>query len=209
MGTKLHFRRDELLVAPPFAVFGVGQIPPVPVGKAEVQPGRGGAIEFVRRLIVPHPVTAVVGEPELPGPGMPVEPDRVAHPAGKYLQVAPIREHAHDRGKARILLLADVAWSSHRNVEPAVRPEADELPAVMTLVRKRVVDRYRLGRVIEPLFDVVKADHAADLGDVEGAIAESHPVGRFQAAGNDDHFVCLVVAVVVYKGVDLALATAT
>ena len=56
------------------------------------------AVQLVRRQVVPHPVAAVVGEPELPGVRVPVEPDRVPHPRREDLQPRAVGPHPHDRG---------------------------------------------------------------------------------------------------------------
>lgn len=208
MGAKLHLRRDELFAASLHPVLRVGDVPSVPVRETEMEPGFGGAIEFVRGPIVPQPVAAVVGEPEFAAAGMPVEADGVAHPMGKDLQVAAVRVHAHDRSEAWILLLADVAGGSHRDVEFVVRPEADELPAVVTLVRERGIDDHRFWWRPQPGFDVIKAQDAIDLRHVKGAFTKSHTVRRAQSAGDDEHFVGLLVVVAVDQSVDLPRAAA-
>lgn len=117
---------------------------------------------------------------------MPVEADGVAHSPCEDLQVSAVRIHAHDGGEPRVALFAHVAWRSDRDVEPAVRSEADELPAMVGFVRERVVHDHRSGRICQAVFDVVKAEHPAHLRHVEGAVAERDPVGHLQAPGDGE-----------------------
>src|SRR5437016_6084346 len=63
--TKPLLRGDELRARPALAEAVVGEVASVTVRIPEVEPGSRRAVQLVGRLVVPHPVTAVVGEPEL------------------------------------------------------------------------------------------------------------------------------------------------
>jgi len=56
------------------------------VGKAEVAARRRCIVQFIGRKIVPQPIAAVVGEPQFAGLRVPVEPHRISHALGKYLE---------------------------------------------------------------------------------------------------------------------------
>src|SRR5437867_13321836 len=64
------------------------------IGKA-VKAAGPKLVQFVRRDVVAHSVSAVVGEEH--GAAVPVEADRVPHAPGDALKVGPILVHADDR----------------------------------------------------------------------------------------------------------------
>ena len=175
-------------------------------GKPKWRPGSGRVVQRVGRLLVAQPVAAVVGEPELFGLGVPREADRVADAAGVDPQVATVGVHAVDGGVDRRgrLVIADVARRPDRHVEATVGSEGDELPAVRPVGRELVVDHHRLGRRLQVRLDVVVAQDAVDLGDVEVAVAERDAVRHVEAAVERQHAVGLLVAVVVEHRVDVA-----
>jgi hypothetical protein len=80
MGAELQHRRREIGAGAGFAELRVGQVTLVTIGKAEVLTGAAQAVELVGRYIVPQHVAAIVGEPQAPILGVPVETHRVAHP---------------------------------------------------------------------------------------------------------------------------------
>ena len=136
--------------------------------------------------------------------GMPVEADGVADAAGEDLDAGAVRLHPEDRGVSRVVLLfvADVAGRADRHVEHAVRSEGDELLPVVRVLRQRVVDDHRLARRLQARLDVVEADDAADLADVQRAVVEGDAVRLVEALGDGQHLVGLVVAVLVDQGID-------
>ena len=95
---------------------------------------------------------------------MPVETDSVANAAGEHLRRRSVRLHPGDRGESWIVgALADVAGSTDRNVEQAIRTETEILPAVVTFFRQ-TVDNHGCGwRRLEFRFDRVVADDATDF----------------------------------------------
>ena len=70
------------------------------IGIAEMQPRLRRMIQFVRRNVISLPISTVVGKPKLLGLRMPIKPDGIANAAGKYLEIAAVGFHAHDRGIA-------------------------------------------------------------------------------------------------------------
>ena len=72
----------------------------------------------------------------------------------------------------------------------------------MRVLRQRVVDDHRLARRLQLRLDVVEADDAADLADVQRAVAKGDAVRLVEALGDGEHLIGLVVAVPVDDGVD-------
>jgi hypothetical protein len=97
------------------------------------------------RRVVAHAVASVVGKPEDPGVGLPVEADRVANAAREDLAAAAVGLHAQD---ARVGLgrVADVARRAHGNAEEPVGAEGDVLPAVIALPGKPIGARLGAAR---------------------------------------------------------------
>src|SRR5262249_26557487 len=87
--------------------------------------------------------------------------------------------HAHDRRVALVFTFADVARRPDGYVEHAVRPEADELPAMSPVMGKAVVHDDRLWRVVQMVFNIVKAQDAVRRGHVERAFTTPPPFGSF------------------------------
>ena len=205
MGAELPRRRAEL-AARTAVELGILDVALVAEREAEVQAGFRRVVQGVGGPRVAQPVAAVVGEPQLVRLRMPRETDRVADAARVDAQVAAVRVHAVDGGVdgRRRLVVADVARRAHRHVQPSVGAERDELPAVRAVGREVVVHDHRLGRRLEVRFDVVVAQDAVDLGDVEVAVAERHAVRHVEAARQRQHAVGPLVAVVVEDRVDVA-----
>ena len=186
MGGQLPLRGREPGRFPPGAEFRIGNVFPVDVGKTEMEPFPRRTVQFVRREVVPHQVAAVVGKPEFPAVRVPVEPDGVPHPRREDLQPGSVGLHPQDRGIARVVPFADVARSPHRDVEHPVGPEADELPAVVFVLREAFIDDHRLGWRGQARFDPVVPKDPVDLGDVECSTAKCHAVGAMQVPGDRD-----------------------
>ena len=146
----------------------------VAVGETEIQTDFSHAIEFVFWRIVTHPVTAMVGEPEFLGDGVPVKTHGVTHATGNHFHVGAIGIVAAD---LRVFLggqLADIARRAKGHVELAVRAEADVLPVVVLLGRQLEVGGQidRLHRGV--LLNTVKAQYLVDRHHVERAVMHGH-----------------------------------
>ena len=100
---------------------------------------------------------------------MPIEPYRVAYATRKYLKPCPVELQTGNGGIAFIRALADIAGRADWHVEQAIRPEADELLAMMGIAR------WRVGQV---RLDVVIAQDAVDFSDIERTIVKDHAVGH-------------------------------
>ena len=201
MRAELARGRRELGARMAIAVARVGHVAAVAVRKAEIHAGARRVVELVGRHVVAHVVCAVVGEPELLRARVPVEADAVADAARVDLALAA-RGEAADRA-VFILRLAYVAGGADADVEQAVRPEPDRLVAVMRMVRQIAGDDRRLGRILQVALDRVVARDAADLRDVERAVAEGDAVRRIQPAR--DH---ARGAAARRHGIDISLAAA-
>src|SRR5205823_3739725 len=70
-------------------------------------------------LVIAKHVAAVVGRPEVAGAGLEDEADGVAQATRIDARVAAVRAQLEDRGAAVVLLDADVAARSNRDVEHA------------------------------------------------------------------------------------------
>ncbi|MNP35891.1 hypothetical protein D3C76_1292420 [compost metagenome] len=103
------------------------------------------AVQLAVGYIVAHQVAAVVAEPELAGPRVPIETHGVAHAPRHQLQATAVGVHAMDGGVDVRVLVAEVARRAHRDVKLAVGTEGDELPAVVGLSREVGVDHLGFG----------------------------------------------------------------
>src|SRR5205807_8886702 len=83
---ELEGGRGEFRARPVLAVFGVGRVALMAEGIAEMNSFACEPVKRVVRRIVAQPVAPVVGEPQLLGPGIPVEADRVAHAQGDVFE---------------------------------------------------------------------------------------------------------------------------
>ena len=104
----------------------------------------------------------------------------------------------------RIAAIADVARRADRHVQQAVGAEPDELPSVMPVGRKLVGDDRGRARGLELRLDVVEAEDAVDLGDIQRAVAERDAVRHVEAADDGDDAIGLAVLVLVAQRVDVA-----
>jgi hypothetical protein len=163
-------------------------------------------VQLVGRLIVAEPIAAIVREPQLAGLGMEVEPDGIAHTAGDDLRPPTGEVDPGDRRVQRPRRLADIARRADRHVEPAVRAEGDELPAVVLVGREGVAQDLGLRRPREVAGDVAESQDAAHLGDVQGAVAEGEPARQVEPARQHVDLIRAVIAVPVDHRVHLPSA---
>src|SRR5262245_34925774 len=196
----LQQRRGELPARPALAELRIRDVALMAVWIAEVQPLLGRHVETVARDVFAEPVTRVGGEVELLRHRMPVEADAVAHAVRPVLEPGAIRVHARDVG-VRVGRDTDVAGRADVEVELAVGPEGQVLPAVRRILRQRVVDHLHLGRAVELALDAFHLRDAMDRGDVERAVLEGDASGQVQALGDRLH---LARAALVNDGVDIA-----
>jgi hypothetical protein len=144
-----------------------------------MEPGVRRPVQLVGRAVVAQPVAPVVREPQLFRFGLPVEPDGVPDAARDDLGAGPVGLEARDR-RIGVAAPADVAGRADRHVEESVRTECDELPAVVCVLGERVRHDGGRGRVLKPPLDVVEAQEARDLRDVERAVLHRHAVRLVQ-----------------------------
>ncbi len=123
--------------------------------ESEIQSRQRSMVQGIQWQIIPPPVTAIVGEPEIAGHRMPVESHRITNTIRINLQAAAIWFHPHDRGVSPIFILAHIAWFPHRHIQPFVRSESDVFPTVMLILRKSIVHQHWLRRILHGLFDIV------------------------------------------------------
>ena len=160
MRAQFLSRRGELVAAAFGAELGVGKVARVAIRITKMHSGAWRVVEFVARQIVSQHVAAVVGKPELPGPRLPVEADRVAHATRIGFHRAAIRVHAQNIGVLRVRF-ADIAGCANRHVELAVRSEGDEFPSMLGFGWQLVGHDYRCRRIVQAPLDVVKTQNAA------------------------------------------------
>src|SRR5689334_5573216 len=148
-------------------------------------------IQFVRWNVISLAISTVVGKPKLLCLRMPIKSDGVADTAGKYLEIAAVGLHAHDRGIAIRVRFTNIARRTDWHVEISVRPERNKFPTMLAIMRKAIVDDDGLWRVLEPRLDVVVTEHAIDLCHVKRAIFDRDTVWHVKALSNDQWFVDL------------------
>src|SRR5574337_1160774 len=178
---QFHCRRGDLLTPPLLPEPGIGNGSPMTIGKAEMQPPARRMIQLVRRQIVAHPVSSVVGEPELMRLRMPIEPNRIADAPREDLQLGPVRQIGRDRRVARVFALTDITWRADRDIQPAVGTEANELPAMMAIPGKAVVHYHGRRRVLQVSLDIVVPQDPVYLGYVERAVVKCDAIRHIQA----------------------------
>src|SRR5258706_7009260 len=118
----------------------------------------------------------MIVEPQLLRIRIPIETDRVADAAGKHFELAAIGLHAVNCGVHVGIRFADVAGRADRDVQPTVRAEGDEFPAVVAVPGKLVEDDDWLRWTPEIGFDTVETQDAADFGDIERTVVERYAV---------------------------------
>src|SRR5207247_10732192 len=78
-----------------------------------------------------------------------------------------------------------VAGRADVEVELAVRPEGQILPAVGHVAGKDVVDHFHGGRIVQLALDARHLGDPRDLGAVERPGLEGHAIGQVEALGYD------------------------
>src|SRR3989449_1210345 len=186
MGTELLCGRRKVAARALAAELIVGNVASVTIGIAEMQARFGRVVQLIGRSVVAHAITPVVSKPKLFGDRMPVKANRVAHATGKYFKAGAVRFHARNHRIAVRVGFADVARRAHWDIKQAVGPESDKFPTVRPFYRKAIADDDRLGRAIQPRFDIVIAKHSANLGDIKRAVVKRHTIGRLQSLGDSN-----------------------
>jgi hypothetical protein len=176
----------------------------VTIRKAEMQTGPRRVIQFAGRQIVAHHVPPVVVEPQFAGPRIPVETNGVADAPGEDFHAAAVGLHAVNDAIDVRIRLADVAGSTHRHIQPAVRPEGDIFPAVVPVFREAVAYYDGFGRGREPVLDVVEAQDPVDFGDIQGPVPEGNAVRRIESPCNGDDPVRMARLPGVHQRIDTA-----
>src|SRR6476469_7873214 len=105
-------------------------------------------IQFVRWKVISLAISTIVGKPKLLGLRMPSTPNGIPNTTGKYLEIAAVGLHAHDGGIAIRVRFANIAGRADWHVEISVRPERNEFPTVLAIVREAVVDDDGLWRAL-------------------------------------------------------------
>src|SRR5262249_30868213 len=100
---------------------------------------------------------------------------------------------------------ADVARRADVEIQLAVGPERQVLPAVRRVLRQRVVHHLHLRRAVQIAFDTFHLGDAVNLGDVQRAVLERDAVRQVEAFGDRLH---LARGAFVDHGVDVAGHTA-
>ena len=159
-------------------------------------------VQLVGRDQVAQIVAAIVGEEHLAGHGMPVEADRVAHPAREDLEPVAVGIHPDDRA-LEAGDLADVAGRADRDIELAVRSEAGVAPAVVAEIRQHAGRHHDLDLAVR-----LEADDPVLLGHEETPVRRGQAVGCLQPGGDVQHAFGDAVAVAVEDGVEVGLARA-
>ena len=190
----------ELGARAPLAELGIGDIALVAIGKAEVQALLRRVIEPIARHVFAEPVARVGREVQLLRHRMPVEAHAVAHAVGEVLEAAAVGVHARDIGVG-VRRDADIARRADIEVELAVRPEGQVLPAMRQIARQDVVDHFHGRRIVELVLDAGHLRDPRDLRDVERAVLEGHAVGLREPLGDHLH---LALPALVHDRVDIA-----
>ena len=100
-------------------------------------------------------------------------------------------------GAVVALRAAHIARRADREIEKAVWPELQHLPAVMPLGRQPVGDDRRGRRIVQSRLDVVEAEDGADGRHVERPVAERDPARHPQPRCDLAHALAAAVAVFV------------
>jgi len=137
-------------------------------------------VQRIVRQIVAYPVARVIRKPQLLRFRIPVETDGVAHAQRDSLEHARLRIDTMDRS-LHIGRHDDVAGRADVEIQLAVGAQREEFPEMAGLRRRiEVVDHdFRLGRIVEAVFNAIVARDAVPLGDEQRALAERDAVGRF------------------------------
>src|SRR5438132_7827391 len=167
--TRLEQRRGELAARAATAELGIEDVALVAVGVAEVQALLRRHVEAIARHVLAQPVPAVGREVELLRHRVPVEAHTVAHAVRPVLEAGAVRIDARDV-RVRVRRHAGVARRAAVEVELAVGTEGQVLPAVLRILRQRVVHDLHLIRSVELALDAFILRDALHLGYFERAV---------------------------------------
>src|SRR5262245_59723175 len=176
MRTQVQYRCHKILTGTFSTKLWISDVLAMAVGETKVQPWFGGVIEFVWRHIVAEQVATIVSEPQFFRLWMPIEPYSVPYTMRKYFKACAIELQTGNGGIAFIRALADVAWRTGWHIEQAIRPQADELPAMMGIARKAVGNHHGWRRIGQVRLDVVIAYDAVDFSDIQCTIVKGHTI---------------------------------
>src|SRR2546422_4889703 len=197
---RLDERRRELAAGAPLAELGVGDVALVAVREAEVQTLLRCDVEAVARHVLAQPIAGVGCEVELLRHRMPVEAHAVPHAVGEVLEAGAVGIDARDVGVG-VGRDADVAGRADVEVELAVRPEGQVLPAMRHVAGQDVVDHFHGRRIVQLALDARHLGDPRDLGDVERPVLEGYAIGQVEALGDD---LDLALPALVHDRVDVA-----
>lgn len=175
------------------AELGVFDVTGVAVWVAEVQAWAFGMIELIWRHVLTEIVSPVVSEPDIACLGIPIEAYSVPDSSGKDLKLCAIRVHPGD-GSIRIALVTDIAGSSNRQIELAIRPKRNKLPAMGRIFREIIFDNH-IFRVIKIFLNIVESEDAADLSNIEVPIFESNSIRHVQFLSQNFYHISLMIAI--------------
>ena len=139
-------------------------------------------------------IAAVVREPQLARHRVPGETDRVSEASCVDLDARAVRTHPKD-GAVVARRATHIARRADREVETAVWPEFQHLPAVMPVGRQPVGDDHGSGRIVQSRLDVVEAEDGADGRHVERPVAERNPTRHPQPRCDLAHALAAAVTV--------------
>jgi hypothetical protein len=200
MRARLDERGRELGARAPLAELGVGDIALVAIGKAEVQALLRRVVEAIAGHVLAEPVARVHREVQLLRHRMPVEAHAIADTVREVLEAAAVGVHARDIGVG-VRRDADIARRADIEVELAVRPEGQVLPAMRLIARQDVVDHFHGRGIVELVLDAAHLRDPRDLRDVERAVLEGDAVGQLEALGDHLH---LALPPLVHHRIDIA-----
>src|SRR6266576_6750924 len=162
MRTELALRRHEFAARMLLAELGIGNIAAVTIRITEMLRYFRDVIELVGRHVVAEYIAAVVREPKLFRPRIPIEAHGIAHTARDDFAAGAVGIHPFDVRVAFRIDLADVTRSTDVYIELAIGTEGDEFAAVMCIRRQLVRHDNRLRRRLQSAFNIVEAQNAID-----------------------------------------------
>src|ERR1041384_1461553 len=165
-------------------------------------------IQFVGWLIVSEIIPTIVRKPQVMSHWIPIKSHRISNTTRHDLILASIRGHTGDQGITIGIGFAVIAGSTDGHIKFLIGAERDELPSMVCLLRKVILNRHRRGRVSQSLLDLVESQDTIQGRDKQGAIsignADRHP----QAASNGEHLVSALITICIDDGIDVAYVLA-
>ena len=179
MRPKFLRRRREFATRAPFAQFRIQRVALMAVRITHVLPLACDAMQGVVGQVFAQPIAAVIGEPQFLGIRMERHAHAVAHAFHHRFQHALVGVNAHDL-RVSIRRHANIARRADIEIQPIVRPQRHELPAMRLVLGQRVEYHFRLAGVVEIVFDIAESENARQFRDVQIAVVEHHTVGPIQ-----------------------------